>query len=152
MGSNASQLTSQVFIASFFAQQASQDGRLSSLRLREVQQSTTRETPTIRLWNVTNDSLNASSPASHKQRQKVIPSVTGAHPTMEKQKSFRNPEAMASHKAQSSIDPLKDLLGDVIARLEALEAAVGKGHVAPRSPVQAHKPTLHCTYASKWAS
>jgi len=32
---------------------------------------------------------------------------------------------MASKAALSGIDPLKDLLGDVIARLEALEAKTG---------------------------
>ena len=45
---------------------------------------------------------------------------------------------MASNKAISGVDPLKDLLGDVITRLEVLEAKVGVSSSAggaPKSPV-----------------
>ena len=45
---------------------------------------------------------------------------------------------MTSKAALSGLDPLKDLLGDVIARLETLESKVGisapSGPAAPASP------------------
>lgn len=52
---------------------------------------------------------------------------------------------MATHRAVAGVDPLKDLLGDVLARLEALEAQVGKAPGAasvPKSPIPV-KAALH---------
>jgi hypothetical protein len=54
---------------------------------------------------------------------------------------------MASKAANTGVDPLKELLGDVLARLEILEAnAGGSGAVtsATKSPVPV-KPTFHGT-------
>jgi hypothetical protein len=56
---------------------------------------------------------------------------------------------MASKTANTGIDPLKDLLGDVLARLEALEANAGVAVAvtsAAKSPVPV-KATFHGTLA-----
>jgi len=54
-----------------------------------------------------------------------------------------------SQKAVAGVDPLKDLLGDVLARLEALEAQVGGGKGVSLGSSSSHhapgpvKPSLH---------
>lgn len=55
----------------------------------------------------------------------------------------------ATMKALNGLDPLRDLLGDIITRLEALEAHIGKAHPSPhlqvpKSPVPV-KLTFHGT-------
>jgi hypothetical protein len=54
---------------------------------------------------------------------------------------------MASSKALSGLDPLKDLLGDVLARIEALEMKAGvvpaSSASSARSPAVPVKATYH---------
>lgn len=67
----------------------------------------------------------------------------------------------SQQKVQTGVDPLKDLLGDVLARLEALEAQVagkaaaggGGGSGAPLPSSSGHRaPGLRASFAAKQAS